>query len=141
MDSKFMFTGRYQLKTDSDGRLTLPAPWRQELSKSERADEVAVFPSRYSERLKTEVNGLILSHEDFAEVLNDITKIEDSAERDAAIRFYSANAERLTLDGRGRIRLPGWLLQDLSADGRPAELLGDGRLIWIKSAPADEQPQ
>lgn len=129
MNKQFSFMSSYPHTLDDKGRLALPGKLRDELQKSERPDELVALASE-------EGYVTLFPHEQWQKLEDDIRAIEDADERDAALDFFVAKAERLTLDKAGRLLLPGPYRKKAGLD---REVTVKGKMYKIQIEPRSAQ--
>lgn len=117
MENKFSFIGEYCHSIDDKGRLALPGKLRDELSRSERPEEVVAYVNTVNGHLA------LYPYEQWRKVEEAVTRIPDNISREAMARQLGYNSERLTIDKSGRVLL-NQKHRDLAALGREVVVLG-----------------
>jgi MraZ protein len=130
-----LFTGRHENKIDKKGRVSLPADFRAELpsdpSTSGRGRVVYIFPSPRSE-------ALIAVDRDYIQNLSDQIEAEYDMFSDEEEDFSAvilADAQKISIDGDGRIVLPPDFVAFADIEDRALFVGGGSRFqIWRPSA-------
>ena len=119
-----MFLGQYTHSIDSKGRLTVPSRFRELLEQGAYISQgfernLMVLTSAAFERISERVNGMSLTDPDARQLK----------------RLIYATADRVEVDGSGRIRIPQFLREVANLDG-DAVIVGAGDYfeIWSPTA-------
>ena len=117
MDIKFSFIGEFCHSVDDKGRLALPGKLREELSRSERPEEVVAYVNA--------VDGFLAlyPYEQWRMVEDKVNAITDNLTRQALARELGYNSERLGIDKSGRVLL-GQKHRDIAGLSREVVVVG-----------------
>jgi MraZ protein len=125
-----LFTGRHENKIDKKGRVSLPADFRAELP-SEQGRVIYVFPSPRSEALIAVDRDYIQTLSD--QIENEYDMFSDEEEDFSAVIL--ADAQKISIDGDGRIVLPPDFIAFADIQDRALFVGGGSRFqIWRPSA-------
>ncbi|MBL4721804.1 MAG: division/cell wall cluster transcriptional repressor MraZ [Alphaproteobacteria bacterium] len=125
-----LFTGRHENKVDKKGRVSLPADYRAELA-PDQDRAIYVFPS-------PRVDALIAVDRDFIQGLSDRIEREFDMFSDEEEDFSAvilADAQKISIDGDGRIVLPPDFIAFADIEARALFVGGGSRFqIWRPEA-------
>lgn len=125
-----LFTGRHENKIDKKGRVSLPADFRAELP-SGQGRVIYVFPSPRSEALIAVDRDYIQTLSD--QIENEYDMFSDEEEDFSAVIL--ADAQKISIDGDGRIVLPPDFVAFADIQDRALFVGGGSRFqIWRPSA-------
>lgn len=119
-----LFLSTYRNKIDKKGRVSVPAPFRQVLSKQKFSGIIA-----YGSFINPCIEACGM---DRIEALHDRIEALDpfSEERDSFATTILGGSEQLAFDGEGRVMLPAVLLDIAGLEGQ-AIFVGKGRTFEI----------
>jgi MraZ protein len=123
------FRGRFELKLDPKGRLSLPSAYRRSPSSSDNPEQFIVTNSRFQAKSCLHVYSLT----EWENLENKISQMS-ALNRDvqAFNRFYLAGGQATETDSQNRILIPQSLRQFADLDG-PVVLVGMGSKFEIWS--------
>lgn len=124
VDAMALFVGTHENKIDRKGRVSLPADFRAELPKSDER-VVYIFPSLYTTALEACDRAALEQH------AARINAFDQFSQEEA---YFSsqilAEARKISIDGDGRIVLPGEFVSRAQIDGK-ALFVGGGQKFHI----------
>ncbi len=124
-----LFIGTHENKIDRKGRVSLPADYRAELPENDDRS-IYIFPSLYTTALEACDRAQLALHAERINALDQFSQEE---------AYFSsqilAEARKITIDGDGRIVLPGEFMSHANIDGKALFVGGGPKFhIWHPGA-------
>jgi MraZ protein len=105
-----VFSGWYALSVDDKGRIAIPAPFRQLLSKMPSSGPLFLTPQPHDEKPHVEV----YPQAEFERIAGQIDALDDREMAELLKQEVIGRSVLVEIDGNGRIVLPPWLRTEVA---------------------------